>query len=294
MIKRFLILFITISYGTTAYSENFNSLLFSSKMDGKEDLAIYQTPLTNKKQINQLKQEIETNKNYLNIISPKLVNKNKNRPPLTKFKGTSEDIYKDYAKSVVFIGNRKKNTSGSGFVINYKGKKIITNWHVIAGSKNVMVWLKPKDLVAEQYMLDNLDSYKARVVKIDREKDLALLEVADLPNDIKPVSLGNFNDVNIGETVFAIGHPDDLIWSFSSGMVSQLRPNYKWKYKNSYHFADVIQTQTPINPGNSGGPLFNKNKKLVGVNTFTKEGENLNFAISVNNMVEFLKKPEKK
>ena len=77
-------------------------------------------------------------------------------------------------------------------------------------------------------------------------------------------------------------------------MVSQLRPNYKWKYKNSYHFADVIQTQTPINPGNSGGPLFNKNKKLVGVNTFTKEGENLNFAISVNNMVEFLKKPEKK
>ena len=85
-----------------------------------------------------------------------------------------------------------------------------------------------------------------------------------MPNDVKPVSLGNFNDVSIGETVFAIGHPDDLIWSFSSGMVSQLRPNYKWRYKNSHHFADVIQTQTPINPGNSGGPLFNKNKKLVG------------------------------
>ena len=294
MIKRFLILFITISYGTTAYSENFNSLLFSSKMAGKENLVIYQTPLTNKKQINQLKQDIETDKDYLNIIRPKLISKNKNRPPRTKFKGASEDIYKDYAKSVVFIGNRKKNTSGSGFVINHKGKKIITNWHVVEGSKSVKVWLKPKDLVAEQYMLDNLDSYEARVVKIDREKDLALLEVVGLPNDIKPVSLGNFKDVNIGETVFAIGHPDDLIWSFSSGMVSQLRPNYKWRYKNSYHFADVIQTQTPINPGNSGGPLFNKDKKLVGVNTFTKEGENLNFAISVNNMVEFLKKPEKK
>ena len=158
MIKRFLILFSIISYGTTAYSENFNSLLFNSKMAGKENLAIYQTPLTNKKQINQLKQEIETNKNYLNIIRPKLVNKNKNRPPLTKFKGTSEDIYKDYAKSVVFIGNGKKNTSGSGFVINHKGKKIITNWHVVDGSKKVRVWFKPKDLVAERYMLDNLDS----------------------------------------------------------------------------------------------------------------------------------------
>ena len=294
MIKRFLILFITISYSATAYSENFNSLLFSSKMVGNENLVIYQTPLTNKKQIKQINQEIEANNDYLNKIRPKLISKNKNRPPRTKFKGASEDIYKDYAKSVVFIGNRKKNTSGSGFVINHKGKKIITNWHVVEGSKNVKVWLKPKDLVAEQYMLDNLDSYKAKVVKIDREKDLALLEVVELPNDIKPVTLGNFNDVSIGETVFAIGHPDDLIWSFSSGMVSQLRPNYKWKYKNSFHFADVIQTQTPINPGNSGGPLFNKNKKLVGVNTFTKEGENLNFAISVNNMIEFLKKPEKK
>ena len=211
MIKKFLILFITISYGTTAFSENFNNLLFNSKMAGKENLVIYQTPLTNKKQINQLKQDIETDKDYLNIIRPKLISKNKNRPPRTKFKGASEDIYKDYAKSVVFIGNRKKNTSGTGFVINHKGKKIITNWHVVEGSKNVNVWLKPKDLVAEQYMLDNLDSYKARIVKIDREKDLALLEVVGLPNDVKPVSLGNFNDVNIGETVFAIGHPDDLI-----------------------------------------------------------------------------------
>ncbi len=86
MIKRFLILFITISYCATAYSENFNSLLFSSKMAGKEELAIYRTPLTNKKQINQLKQDIETDKDYLNIIRPKLISKNKNRPPRTKLK----------------------------------------------------------------------------------------------------------------------------------------------------------------------------------------------------------------
>ena len=294
MIKRFLVLCITIFYGTTANSENFNNLLFSSEIAGKEDLAIYRTPLTDKKQINELKQDIEINKNYLNIIRPKLISKNKNRPPLTKFKGGAEDIYKDYAKSVVFIGNGKKNTSGSGFVINHKGKKIITNWHVVDGSKKVRVWFKPKDLVAERYMLDNLDSYEARVVKIDKEKDLALLEIVGLPNDIKPVSLGNFKDVRIGETVFAIGHPSDLIWTFSNGMVSQLRKNYKWKYKNSYHFADVIQTTASINPGNSGGPLFNKNKKLVGISAFSAEGENLNFAISVNNMVEFLKKPEKK
>ena len=107
------------------------------------------------------------------------------------------------------------------------------------------------------------------------------------------MQFGNYKDVNVGETAFAIGHPGELIWSFNSGMVSQLRQDYKWKYKDSNHFADVIQIQVPINPGNSGGPLFNKNKKLIGVNTFTAEGENLNFAISVNDMIEFLNKPEK-
>ena len=53
--------------------------------------------------------------------------------------------------------------------------------------RKVRVWLKPKDLVEERYMLDNLDSFEARVIKIDKEKDLALLEINGLPNDIKPV-----------------------------------------------------------------------------------------------------------
>ena len=223
-----------------------------------------------------------------------MISKNRNRPPRTKFKGPSEEIYRDYAKSVVFIGNDVRNAYGSGFVINHKGKKIITNWHVIKGSKKVRVWFKPENLVDERYMIDNLDYHKAKVIKIDKEKDLALLEIIGLPNFVKPVQFGDYKDVNVGETAFAIGHPGELIWSFNSGMVSQLRQDYKWKYNDSHHFADVIQIQVPINPGNSGGPLFNKNKKLIGVNTFTAEGENLNFAISVNDMIEFLNKPEKK
>ena len=76
-----------------------------------------------KNKLKELKLNVESNKNYLNVIRPKLISKNKNRPPRTKFKGPAEDIFKDYAKSVVFIGNLKKNGSGSGFVINYKGKK---------------------------------------------------------------------------------------------------------------------------------------------------------------------------
>ena len=294
MSKKFLVLLITILHISVANADISNKFILESKVRGKESISIAVTPLTDKKKVNELKVNVDDNKNYLNIVRPKLINSNKNRPSRTKFKGPAEDIFKDYAKSVVFIGNYKKNGSGSGFVINHNGKKIITNWHVIEGSKKVRVWLKPENLVEERYMIDNLDSFEAKVIKIDKEKDLALLEINGLPNDIKPVQFGDYNNVNVGETAFAIGHPGDLIWSFNNGMVSQLRQDYKWKYKNSHHFADVIQIQVPINPGNSGGPLFNKSKKLIGVNTFTADGENLNFAISVNNMIEFLNKPEKK
>ena len=294
MNKKILIVLISIFYGYALQAEITTKLILESKVKGKESIIIAVTPLTEKKQIKELKVNVESNKNYLNVIRPKLISKNKNRPPRTKFKGPAEDIFKDYAKSVVFIGNYKKNGSGSGFIVNHKGKKIVTNWHVIEGAKKVRVWLKPENLVNERYMLDNLDSYEARVIKIDKEKDLALLEITGLPDDVKPVQFGNYKNVNVGESAFAIGHPGELIWSFNNGMVSQLRKNYKWKYKNSNHFADVIQIQVPINPGNSGGPLFNKNKKLIGVNTFTADGENLNFAISVNDMIDFLNNPEKK
>ena len=294
MSKKFLILLIALFHISVANADISNKFILDSKVKGKESISIAVTPLTSKKQIKELKVNVESNKNYLNVIRPKLISKNKNRPPRTKFKGPAGDIFKDYAKSVVFIGNYKKNSSGSGFVINHNGKKIVTNWHVVEGSKKVRVWFKPENLVEERYMIDNLDSYEAKIVKIDKEKDLALLEVHGLPNNIKPVQFGDYKNVNVGDTSFAIGHPGELIWSFNNGMVSQLRKNYKWKYKNSHHFADVIQIQVPINPGNSGGPLFNKNKQLIGVNTFTEEGENLNFAVSVNDMIEFLNKPEKK
>ena len=76
-------------------------------------------------------------------------------------------------------------------------------------------------------------------------------------------------------------------------MISQVRPDYIWRYKGSRHKANVIQTQAAINPGNSGGPLFNKDKELIGVNTFTSEGENLNFAIAVDDVIDFINEKPK-
>ena len=170
---------------------------------------------------------------------------------------------------------------GSGFVIKHKGKlKIITNWHVIEGADSLSVWVKPDKMVDENFLITEIESYNAKLIKVNKTKDLAMLETERLPIKVKAASYGKFSNSLIGKTSFAIGHPEGLLWSFTSGMIGQVRPDYVWRYKGSRHKANVIQTGAPINPGNSGGPLFNKKGELIGINTFTSEGENLNFAIA--------------
>ncbi len=277
----------------SAYSLDLNNV-YKVKTFSTATLELNDTNLVEKKIAeNLLLSNDETN--VALIERSKIISKKNRNRKKQKFKGGVE-VYEDYSNTVVYIGNRVKGkikTSGSGFVINHNGLKIITNWHVIEGADSIHIWIKPKDDVDENYLLDKVDSYAAKLIKFNKKKDLAMVEVQNLPIKIKPVSYGKFKDIKIGETLFAIGHPEGLLWSLTSGMVSQKRPNYKWKYKSSTHFANVIQTQAPINPGNSGGPLFNKSNKLVGVNTFTAEGENLNFAVSVDDVIDFINEKAK-
>ena len=244
-----------------------------------EYIEIKNTDLTKKSNVDKLINEVNDRENFdeISIAS------------VPKFKGGAEEIFEDYADSVVLIGNTNKWATGSGFFIKHNGLKIITNWHVVEGSKNVDVWLKPKENKEVEYLLNNVDSYKGKVVKTNKKKDLAMIEIKGISHRIKPVIFGSYKKIKIGEMGFAIGHPEGLGWTFTSGMISQIRPNHKWPYANSRHRASVIQTQTPINQGNSGGPLFNKRKELIGVNTFTTaKAENLNFAVSVDDLKEFI------
>jgi hypothetical protein len=95
--------------------------------------------------------------------------------------------------------------------------------------------------------------------------------------------------LTVGSDVNAIGHPKGEAWTFTRGVISQIRQAYKWKTADGLeHVATVIQTQTPINPGNSGGPLISTEGKLIGVNTFKSDGEGLNYAVSVNEVRRLL------
>jgi hypothetical protein len=64
---------------------------------------------------------------------------------------------------------------------------------------------------------------------------------------------------HVGQDVFTIGHPKAYLWSFGQGVVSQIRPDYEWRYQDGIpRSATAIQTRAPINPGDSGGPLLNQ------------------------------------
>ncbi len=293
-LKLFLIfiLFLFISNKSNAFDiRDVNS----AKVVSKASYAVNDTNLIDVESAEILLENIYELNEALKIKEKEIIKNNKNRSQ-PKFKG-AEDIYDDFSESVVFIGNRKNKRIqgvGSGFVINNKGKlQIITNWHVIDGADQLNVWIKPKNMVDESYLISKVESYNAKLIKVNKTKDLAMLEVENLPIRLKPITYGKFNKIRPGQTSFAIGHPEGLLWTFTSGMISQVRPNYNWKYEGSRHAANVIQTQAAINPGNSGGPLFNKNKELIGLNTFTSEGENLNFAIAINDVIDFINEKPK-
>jgi S1-C subfamily serine protease len=201
-------------------------------------------------------------------------------------------LYKELAGSVVLIVT--KDGLGSGSLIDDKGT-ILTNYHVVQGFREVGVIFKPIDATNSGNTAAKPDVRPGKVVKVDQVADLALVRVATYPADRPPILLGERGDVTIGDDVHAIGHPKGETWTYTKGLVSQIRDGYAWgdstKRDATMNRANVIQTQTPISPGNSGGPLLSNDGKLVGVNSFiygATAAQNLNFAVSVEEVHRFV------
>jgi S1-C subfamily serine protease len=170
---------------------------------------------------------------------------------------------------------------GSGFIINEDGE-IITNNHVVSGSRNVTVTLSDKK------------QYPATVVGIDRRSDLAILKIkAD--RKLPFVRLGNSDNVVVGQKVLAIGNPFGLEGTLTTGIVSSLGRSLQNEDGNPLE--GLIQTDAAINPGNSGGPLLDSSGNVIGINTAiygsqTASGEagsiGIGFAMPINRAKEKL------
>ena len=208
-----------------------------------------------------------------------------------KTRGIGTNIFRNVAPATVIIA--AEEGMGSGFLINYDGL-IVTNYHVI--QKGVDSFSSDIKLVFCPVDLNNLQNsivFQGRVLKIDRTRDLALIQMNSPVNKkiSKIVRIDpNKSSVQVGMDVHAIGHPEGEYCTYTKGVVSQMRESYDWSYsENSLHQATVIQTQTPINPGNSGGPLINDLGKIIGINTFKhSEAVGINFAVSANDIQDFI------
>ena len=200
--------------------------------------------------------------------------------------GPGAAVFRAAAPSVVLIKTDK--SIGSGIVISQRGE-VLTNWHVIDGAKFIAILLKPP---AGQRS-DPGDVYEGKLVKYDQIADLALIQFQRPPAKLVALRTGDERSIEVGSSVHAIGHPAGEQWTYTQGIISQVRTDYRWKGVNDLqHRATVIQTQTPINPGNSGGPLLDDNVSVIGVNAFImQEKQGLNFAISLGEITQFLARP---
>jgi hypothetical protein len=109
------------------------------------------------------------------------------------------------------------------------------------------------------------------------------------PSNLRPVAIGSIASVQVAEDIHIIGHPKGNLWSYSSGVVSQVRDGYDWTYEDgSKHEAKVLQLQTAINPGNSGGPVLDDQGNLLGLVAMSEEGQNQDYAIAVDIIQKFL------
>jgi len=189
------------------------------------------------------------------------------KPSLSK-----KDIIKNQVSVVLIVCYNRYNReigTGSGFIVSNDGK-VITNYHVIQRA------------VSAEVITYDEKSYKvSKVLDYDIDGDIALLQVENL-NTIPPVILGDSDKVEIGDEVLAIGSPYGLQNTISDGIVSGRRKG------DGY---DLIQTTAALSPGSSGGALFNMNGEVIGI-TSSKiaNGENLNFAIPINNIKPMLSK----
>ncbi len=168
---------------------------------------------------------------------------------------------------------RQQVGAGTGFIVSSDGL-ILTNKHVVSDKEAEYVVI----------MTDNKE-YNAKVLARDPVQDLAIMKIEG-GNSFKPLKLGSVDDIQIGQTVIAIGNALGRFQNtVSVGVISGLGrtivatgPDFATE-----KLEDIIQTDTAINRGNSGGPLINLKGEVVGINTaVSTEGENIGFAISID------------
>ena len=187
------------------------------------------------------------------------------------------DIAAEVGPSVVMVtttatvstifGNSLQQGSGSGIIISDDGY-IVTNEHVVSGATELSV------------ITNTGEEYSAKLIGADNKSDLAVIKIE--ATGLIPATLGNSEELEVGELVVAIGNPlgQELFGTVTDGIVSAV--NRSMTVENRTY--NLIQTNAAINPGNSGGALVDRFGNVIGINTIklsNTEVEGIGFAIAI-------------
>lgn len=180
---------------------------------------------------------------------------------------SSKSYYNDPFFQYMFpyeLHRERVKSSGTGVVISPDGY-VITNHHVIENALQIVV------------TLPGGKEYSAEIIGFDKLTDLALLKLDG--RNFPYATLGNSNDIIIGEWVVALGNPFGLFDinnepTATAGIISAVNMNFGTMGSSGRVYQDMIQTDAAINPGNSGGPLVNSVGEVIGINTFIFSGSN--------------------
>jgi S1-C subfamily serine protease len=186
---------------------------------------------------------------------------------------TPETVYRRDARGVVVItatqnqkvpgtlltppGRQQVRVLGSGFVIDRAGD-IVTNEHVVENGSDVTVGFSAGA------------TYAAKVLGTDASTDLAVIRVKAPQSALHPLSLADSGQVEVGDTVYAIGNPFGLDRTMTAGIVSAVGRDIQ--APNGLAIPKAIQTDAAINHGNSGGPLLNTLGEVIGINDQIQSG----------------------
>lgn len=191
-----------------------------------------------------------------------------------------EQQYYDPFGNGIFVIPQQKQTgtekqqvgAGTGFIVSADGL-VLTNKHVVSDDQ-------------AEYTVVTSDGkeYPAKVLSKDPVQDLAIIKVEG--NNFKPLTLGSSQDIQIGQSVIAIGNAlGEFQNTVSVGVISGLGRTVvaSGETFGTETLEDIIQTDAAINKGNSGGPLLNLKGEVIGINTATSSaGQNISFAISID------------
>ena len=189
-------------------------------------------------------------------------------------------VFREATPSVVFVTNVAlaqnqymdefaiPQGAGSGFIWDKQGH-VVTNFHVVQGGDAFLV------------TFDDQTQVQAKLVGTDANKDIAVLQIEETKEKLKPIAVGSSDKLQVGQQALAIGNPFGLEHSLTKGIISALGRVVQGIGGVTIH--DMIQTDAAINPGNSGGPLLDSSGHLIGMNTmiYSRSGSSAGIGFAV-------------